>query len=152
VTPSAFLQRVFARHGLDATIVPNIVDLSRFHPLPRPPFGDAPHLVVTRNLEPIYDIPTALRAFAIVRNTFAQARLTVAGSGPELGRLQALAGGLGLGSCVHFCGRIDNAAMAALCVGRLYAEPEHGRQHADLDPGSFRQWGTGNQHRCGWYS
>lgn len=114
VTPSGFLQRVFARHGLDATIVPNIVDLSRFRPTVRPSFGDAPHLVVTRNLEPIYDIPTAIRAFAVVRQTFRGARLTVAGSGPELERLRALAGQLGLHDRVTFCGRVDNAEVPAL--------------------------------------
>lgn len=114
VTPSGFLQRVFAKHGLDATIVPNIVDLSRFRFVQRPPFGDAPHLIVTRNLEPIYDIPTAIRAFAIVRRRFPGARLTVAGSGPELDRLRALAGELGLEDCVNFCGRLDNAEIPAL--------------------------------------
>ncbi len=114
VTPSAFLQRVFAQHGLAAAIVPNIVDLSRFWPAPERAFGDAPHLVVTRNLEAIYDIPTALRAFAGVRRVFPGARLTVAGSGPELGRLRVLAAQLGLAECVHFAGRIDNAEIPAL--------------------------------------
>lgn len=114
VTPSGFLQRVFAKHGLDGTIVPNIVDLSRFRFVQRPPFGDAPHLIVTRNLESIYDIPTAIRAFAIVRQRFPAARLTVAGSGPELARLRTLAGELGLKGCVDFCGRLDNAEIPAL--------------------------------------
>lgn len=117
VTPSVFLARVFARHGLQAEIIPNIIDLSRFRPLPRPPAGDAPHLIVTRNLEPLYDIPTALRAFAIVRASKPGARLTVAGSGPELAALQALAAELGLGSAVHFSGRIDNAEIGALYAG-----------------------------------
>lgn len=119
VTPSDFLVRVFARHGLQAQIIPNIIDLSRFSPVPRPPPGDAPHLIVTRNLEPIYDIPNALRAFAIVRSARLRARLTVAGSGPELGSLQALAGDLGIGDAVQFSGRIDNAE-----IGRLYASAD----------------------------
>lgn len=114
VTPSGFLRRVFERYGLDATIVPNIVDLSRFRHVERPDFGDAPHLVVTRNLEPIYDIATAIRAFALVRQAFAGARLTVAGSGPELVRLRGLTAELGLEACVDFCGRVDNAAIPAL--------------------------------------
>ena len=71
-------------------------------------------MIVTRNLEPIYDIPTAIRAFAIVRQRFPAARLTVAGSGPELDRLRALAGELGLEGCVDFCGRLDNAEIPAL--------------------------------------
>ena len=114
VTPSAFLVRVFARHGLQAEIIPNIIDLSRFSPTPRPAPGDAPHLIVTRNLEPIYDIPTALRAFALVRRQRPGARLTVAGSGPELAALQALAAQLGVADAVQFSGRIDNARIGAL--------------------------------------
>jgi glycosyltransferase involved in cell wall biosynthesis len=114
VTPSGFLQRVFAAHGLDAMVVPNIVDLSRFRPRSPHTFGDAPHLIVTRNLEPVYDIPTALRAFAALRHTFARARLTVAGSGPEYGRLQALVDELGLRDAVHFSGRIANEDIASL--------------------------------------
>lgn len=114
VTPSRFLQRVFARHGLDAEVVPNIIDLSRFTPVAPRHFGNAPHLVVARNLEPIYDIATAIRAFAQVRQQFAAATLAVAGSGPELGRLRALVTKLGLDGAVRFTGRIENADMPQL--------------------------------------
>ncbi len=94
--------------------MPNIVDLSRFSHSSSRSFGDAPHLVVTRNLEPIYDIPTAIRAFSIVRLAFPKARLTVAGSGPELERLKGLVSMLGLDGSVHFSGRIDNADIPDL--------------------------------------
>jgi glycosyltransferase involved in cell wall biosynthesis len=114
VTPSAYLRRVFAKHGLDAEIIPNIVDLSRFAPRTERDFAGMPHLVVARNLEPIYGIATALRTLVIVRERFAQAQLTVAGEGPELPRLQQLAQELGIAAAVHFPGRIDNAAMPAL--------------------------------------
>ncbi len=114
VTPSAFLHRVFARYGLSAEVIPNIVDLSRFTPAPAREVGDAPQLVVTRNLEPIYDLPTAIRAFARIRSVFPRARLTVAGSGPDLTRLQALVGELGVTDAVCFSGRIDNADIPAL--------------------------------------
>lgn len=114
VTPSAFLLRVFARHGLDAEVIPNIIDLSRFAIASHPVRRDAPHLIVTRNLEPIYDIPTALRAFAQVRLRYPAARLTVAGSGPQRAALLQLAAELGLGEAVHFSGRIDNAQIGAL--------------------------------------
>ena len=114
VTPSAFLQRVFARHGLDAEVIPNIIDLTRFTPAPARAFGDAPRLLVARNLEPIYDIPTAIRTFARVRQRFGGACLTVAGTGPELSRLRELVASLGLADVVDFPGRIDNAAMPDL--------------------------------------
>ncbi|MCA3240846.1 MAG: glycosyltransferase [Rubrivivax sp.] len=115
VTPSVFLQRVFARHGLSAEIIPNIIDLQRFAfapPLAATSAG--PHVVVTRNLEAIYDIPTALRAFALLRATHPNARLTVAGSGPELSALQDLAASLGIANAVRFSGRIENADIGAL--------------------------------------
>jgi glycosyltransferase involved in cell wall biosynthesis len=114
VTPSVFLQRVFLKHGLTAEVIPNIIDLSRFTPAAPRSFGQSPHIVVTRNLETIYDIPTAIRAFAIVRETFSGARLTIAGSGPELANLQALVSLLQLTPYVHFAGRIDNASIPAL--------------------------------------
>ncbi|WP_234413953.1 glycosyltransferase family 4 protein [Ideonella sp. A 288] len=114
ITPSAYLLRVFAKHGLQAEVVPNIIDLSRFAPAPPRPAGAAPHLIVTRNLEPIYDIPTALKALAKVRQVHPAARMTVAGSGPERDALQALATQLGIGEAVTFAGRIDNADIAAL--------------------------------------
>jgi glycosyltransferase involved in cell wall biosynthesis len=114
VTPSAFLQRVFAQHALDAEVVPNIIDLARFKAVTARDFGTAPHLVVTRNLEPIYDIATAIEAFVEVRKVFRDARLTVAGTGPERDRLLALSERLGVVSAVTFCGRIDNADIPAL--------------------------------------
>ncbi|TMQ76864.1 glycosyltransferase family 4 protein [Candidatus Accumulibacter phosphatis] len=114
VTPSTFLLRVFARHGLTAEAIPNIIDLSRFAPATPRSFGEAPHLVVTRNLEPIYDMPTAIHAFAGVRAAFPRAQLTLAGSGPELSRLQALVSELGLQDSVRFSGRIANADIPAL--------------------------------------
>ncbi|MBN8500207.1 MAG: glycosyltransferase family 4 protein [Sphingomonadales bacterium] len=116
VTPSEFLQRVFSRYGLAAEVIPNIIDLSRFAPAPARSFGDAPQVVVTRNLEAIYGIPTAIRAFARIVPAFPRAQLTVAGSGPELSRLQALVTEMGLKDSVRFPGRIENA-----CIPALYA-------------------------------
>lgn len=119
VTPSAFLQRVFQQHGLTACIVPNIVDLARFEPRLWQPPSAAPRLLVARNLEKIYDIPTALRAFAQLCGRWPQARLTVAGSGPEGPALQALAAELGVAEATVFVGRVDNADMP-----RLYAQAD----------------------------
>lgn len=119
VTPSAYLQRVFTQHGLAADVVPNIVDLTRFAPTPLREFGSAPRLLVARNLEPIYDLPTALRAFLAIRKVHPAARLIVAGSGPERARLDALAAELGVAGAVDFVGRIDNAQMP-----RLYADSD----------------------------
>lgn len=114
VTPSVFLQRVFSRHRLRAEVIPNIIDLSRFTLTPLRSIGDSPHIIVTRNLESIYDIPTAIRAFVPIKKVFARAKLTIAGSGPELANLQALVLKLQLKDSVRFAGRIDNASIPAL--------------------------------------
>lgn len=114
VTPSGFLRDVFAKYGLAASIVPNIIDLTRFSPDTRRLEPGAPHLIVTRNLEPIYNIPTAIRAFAQVRAVHPRARLTVAGSGPELAACEQLAAELGVKEVVRFAGRIDNDQIGAL--------------------------------------
>lgn len=114
VVPSGYLAEVFRELGHHAEIVPNIIDLSRFSPTRSQRCLEAPHLIVTRNLEPIYDIPTALKAFARVRREFPSAHLTVAGSGPEEATLRSLAADLGIGDAVRFSGRIENRDIPAL--------------------------------------
>lgn len=123
IVPSGFLQQVFDRFGMRAEIVANVVDLARFAPRARDP-DPGPHLVVTRNLEAIYDIGTALRAFARIRNEFPAARLTVAGRGPELGALKALAVNLGIGGVVNFTGSLDPDQIVRLyCSADLMLNP-----------------------------
>ncbi|HEY1089675.1 MAG TPA: glycosyltransferase family 4 protein [Burkholderiaceae bacterium] len=112
LVPSGFLQAVFARHGMPAEILPNVVDLQRFRPAPQLAAGA--HLLVARNLEALYDNATAIRALALLRQHHPDARLTIAGTGPELARLQALVAELGQGEAVRFAGRLEREAMAEL--------------------------------------
>lgn len=114
ITPSAFLQQVFQQHGLTSQIIPNIVDTTIFHGTLKASLTTAPHLVVTRNLEAIYDIATAIRAFAIISKQLPQARLSIAGSGPERPTLIALVQQLQLDNKVTFCGKLDRQQMAEL--------------------------------------
>jgi len=114
IVPSSFLQTVFARYGVPVQVVPNVIDLSRFTAAWQPRSSSVPHLIVTRNLEPIYDIPTALRAFQRVRAVFPQARLSIAGSGPVQAELVRLTAELGLNAVVSFTGRLDNERIATL--------------------------------------
>lgn len=117
IVPSGFLETVFGKRGFPTGIVPNIIDLSRFKARERVTGElktDWPHIIVTRNLEPIYDNATGLRAFSIIKHTFPSARLTLAGSGPERQALEQLAAGLGITDVVTFTGRLDNEGMAAI--------------------------------------
>ena len=113
VVPSLFLESVFKQFGMAASVVPNIIDLSLFYPRKTQGVGP-PHLLVTRNLEKLYDIETALRCFSLVANKFPQARLTVAGSGPEEASLKQWVTVHGLTASVCFTGPIECNAMAAL--------------------------------------
>ena len=118
IVPSGFLQNIFRRFGVDSAIVPNVVDLSRFYPVKKPLVGavgqERPHLVVTRNLESIYDNATAIRALVLIRSHYPQAHLTIAGDGAERPRLQALVQELQLASSVKFTGRLDNKQLPGL--------------------------------------
>jgi glycosyltransferase involved in cell wall biosynthesis len=117
IVPSGFLQAVFLKYGFATSIVSNIINLSRFSPdasASRRNGTEAPCVLVARNLEPIYDNATALRAIAIVRRTFPSVRLVIAGSGPERQMLERIAAELGLTDAVVFTGKVDNADMAAL--------------------------------------
>ena len=113
IVPSGFLVDVFGRFGMAAEVVPNIIDLARFGRRP-PRLADSAHLLVARNLERLYDNATALRAFALVRQQLPQARLTVAGSGPEAQALRDLAAALGIADAVNFPGALDRDAMAQM--------------------------------------
>lgn len=112
VVPSGFLRGVFAKWGVHSEIVPNIVDLARFRPAE--PDANRLHILVARNLEKIYDIPTALHAFARIRLERPAARLSVAGSGPERAALERLSDALGLSTAVRFTGRLENERMVDL--------------------------------------
>ena len=115
IVPSGFLADVFNRRGVATRIVPNIVNLERFTADERHLYtlGDVgPQLLVTRNLEPIYDIDTALRVLQQVRKSFPGATMTICGSGPERDRLMALAQTLEIESAVVFTGRVENEQIA----------------------------------------
>ena len=115
IVPSGFLRSVFDRWNIRTDVVPNVVDLSRFHPGKRNP--DRLHLMIARNLEVIYDIPTALEAFASIRKQYPRAVLSVAGSGPELPELRRLCEMLGITASVTFTGRLESEQMAELYRG-----------------------------------
>ncbi|MEO7493623.1 MAG: glycosyltransferase, partial [Massilia sp.] len=117
IVPSGFLEFVFGKYRVPTQVVPNIINLERFAAAPLPAAGTPPRVLVARNLEPIYDNETALRAFALLRAAHPDATLVVAGSGPLRASLEQLAGELGIAAATTFTGRVDNAGMAALYQG-----------------------------------
>ncbi|MEZ5571770.1 MAG: glycosyltransferase family 4 protein [Halioglobus sp.] len=114
VVPSGFLRDVFKEFELPAMIISNIIDLDTFYPALEPP-SEAPFtLVITRNLESIYGIDTAIQALAVVRQTIAHVQLKIAGNGPLAGKLKQLVDELGLSDNVVFLGRLDRGEIVAL--------------------------------------
>lgn len=120
LVPSAFLQQVFQHYHYPSVIVPNILDQQLFQPLATPEAlaaidkASAVHIIVTRNLEAIYDVATAIAVFAQVRLQYPNARLSIAGSGPLLITLQQQVQQLNLTDAVHFTGRLSIEQMARL--------------------------------------
>jgi glycosyltransferase involved in cell wall biosynthesis len=120
VVPSGFLQQVFMEFGLAASVIPNIIDPHTFHPPTETVAGKAGRglrLVITRNLEPIYGLDTAIRALALVREQVPEVRLQIAGSGPQREQLQQLAVDFGLADQVDFLGRLDRSEVVNLYHG-----------------------------------
>lgn len=108
VVPSDYLVEVFARFGIPARAIFNIVDTSRFRFRKRYPLR--PVFLSNRDLEPLYNVSCALRAFAIVQRSFPEARLTVLGDGRQRAELEQLAARLQLHH-VRFLGRVAHEKM-----------------------------------------
>ncbi|MGH8218565.1 MAG: glycosyltransferase family 4 protein [Steroidobacteraceae bacterium] len=113
IVPSRFLQGVFAEHGISARIIPNVVNLELFRPVPRPE-GRGRHIVIARSLEAIYGIDTAIRAAAKLHRDFPDLTVSIAGSGPERAPLERLAAELGVSDRIRFTGRLEPEMVAEL--------------------------------------
>lgn len=117
VVPSHYLQTVFTDFGYHASIVPNIIDSELFYPVNEAVknYDDKElHIISVRNLEAIYGIDITIRAFALLLKRSCNARLSIAGSGPELENLKGLAKALGVENEVVFLGRLQRNDVAAL--------------------------------------
>jgi glycosyltransferase involved in cell wall biosynthesis len=127
VVPSGYLAELFASYGLRASVIPNILAPGSWLLAPGvkgpgqepggryadPGRSQAPRLLCTRNLEPLYDVATVLEAFARVQAEMPGASLTLAGSGSEEGRLRRMARLLKLQN-VRFLGAVAHEAMPAV--------------------------------------
>lgn len=94
VVPSGYLVDVFARFGLRAEAILNIVELDRFRFRARTPLQ--PKFLCCRLLEPLYNVGLILRAFQLIQQTYPQASLTIAGDGSQRAELEQLAHTLAL--------------------------------------------------------
>jgi glycosyltransferase involved in cell wall biosynthesis len=130
VVPSGYLVDVFARFGVTARPIFNIVELHRFRYRERHPLK--PVFLTTRLLEPLYNVGCVLRAFSLIQQRFPEARLTVGGDGWQRAELEQLARKLGLRN-TEFIGRVPFEQMP-----QLYDSADVYLTATDLDnmPGS----------------
>jgi glycosyltransferase involved in cell wall biosynthesis len=111
VTPSGFLVDVFARFGLRAESIFNVIDRRRF--IDRRRGTLRPHLLHNRILEPLYNVECTLRAFRLIQDRYPDARLTIAHDGPLRDKLEQLARELNLRH-TEFVGKVSQQDMPAL--------------------------------------
>ncbi len=109
--PSDYLVRVFARFGVHARPIFNIIETETFRFRQRRPLR--PLFLSNRNLEAHYGVDRVLRAFAIIQQRLPEARLTIAGDGSQRRSLQKLAPELNLQN-VEFTGQVDHKKVFEL--------------------------------------
>jgi glycosyltransferase involved in cell wall biosynthesis len=98
VAPSGYLVDVFREFGLNAIVVPNLVDLSQFRFRERNPLR--PRLVCTRGFSHYYCVDAVVRAFAEVKKAYPDATLTLVGGGPLEAAVRQLVADLKLSNVV----------------------------------------------------
>jgi glycosyltransferase involved in cell wall biosynthesis len=112
VVPSGYLVDVFREFGLQAHVVPNVVELSQFFYRVRKPLR--PHLLCSRGFHHYYSVDVVVRAFAEVQALYPEARLDLLGDGPTEHQIRELVRELKLKS-VNFAGVVSREE-----IGRSY--------------------------------
>ena len=112
IVPSGYLVDVFREFGLEAQVVPNIIDLSQFCYRLRTPLRA--HLVCTRGFHPYYGVDIVVRAFAEVQRVYPEAQLDLVGGGELEASIRDLVRQLNL-SHVSFLGVASRQE-----IGRVY--------------------------------
>lgn len=77
----------------------------------RPPLSEPPTVAYAGRLVPEKGVQVLLQAFRVAQKQVPQARLLIAGQGPEEGNLRALADQLGITDCVVWLGHLPRSAM-----------------------------------------
>lgn len=102
---SGFLAKVFDKHHIPYTIIPNIIELDKTQFRLRETLK--PNFICTRAHEPLYNIPCILRAFQKILTELPEATLTLVGTGSQHDQLVNKVKEMGLKN-VTFTGRVDN--------------------------------------------
>lgn len=105
---SGFLAKVFEKHQLPYTVIPNIIEMNYSWFKARPSIQ--PHFICIRAHEELYNIPCILRAFQQVQRQIPTATLMLVGGGSMHEGLKRQVEQAGLPNVV-FTGRVDNSKV-----------------------------------------
>jgi L-malate glycosyltransferase len=111
VVPSGYLVDIFAKFGLNARSIFNLVDIERFSYRERAVLQ--PRFMCCRLLEPLYNVANVIRAFKLIKDEVPEATLTIAADGSQRANLEKLVADLSLDS-VTFRGFVPFDQMPAL--------------------------------------
>ena len=111
VVPSGFLKDIFSGFDAESSIIPNVIKTDKFEFVRRETFR--PVILVCRNFTQVYNVACAIRAFSIIADKYENAKLILAGDGPERRNLENLVASLELKN-VDFLGNIPNENMNAV--------------------------------------
>ena len=112
VVPSQYLVDVFAKFGLKAQAVSNVIDPKLFKFRERRPL--LPRFLSNRNLYPLYNVACVIKAFALVQERFPEASLIIVGDGSQRPYLEDLTRRLKLRN-VEFRGLVAPEKMSEVC-------------------------------------
>ena len=106
-------RKVLGQPNKEITVTPFGVNIDKFIPASESKSNQRPIIGIVKYLEPIYDIPLLIKAFAIVhKKCEIKPLLHIYGGGRLLEELTNLANTLGVGDDVVFFGTIPNAQVA----------------------------------------
>jgi len=115
--PSGYMKTALEKHGINSTVVPNILDIGRFPYKERN--GVTSKLLIVKHLEDVYNVEMGIRAFKQVKESFPDAELRIVGSGSLEKELKVLVEGLGLKDSIIFLGSVDHQR-----INKVYGESD----------------------------
>ena len=116
---AAEFNRVVGRPGGLVRIACNGVGNTEFMPIPTRP--DAADIVCVGELRPVKGFDVLFEALAILKRSGRVVQITIAGEGPDAGKLKALSGALALTDQIRFAGHLP--VREAFAMGRIMVMP-----------------------------
>ncbi len=99
-------------------VIPNLTDIDLFRPAPD--VAREYEVIFTGRLYPVKNLPTLLRAVALLKEHLPHVRVAIGGDGPDRMALEAQARELGIGANLRFLGFLEDV-QGALVRSRLFA-------------------------------